>query len=130
MWGVDQGIRDKKGFIQVQALNDDGSFEYKKDENGDPTTIPVYEDVAVPQLGTQEVQWFEFYNTTDSEIIVDLYLLFTPFKSHIERETVHFEGTDYKVLDALSTLFGGRWELPGKSGRRPTYRFRLGLSEY
>ena len=92
MWGVDQGIRDKKGFIQVQALNDDGSFEYKKDENGDPTTIPVYEDVAVPQLGTQEVQWFEFYNTTDSEIIVDLYLLFTPFKSHIERETVETLG--------------------------------------
>ena len=32
-------------------------------------------------------------------------------------------GTDYKVLDALSTLFGGRWELPGKSGRRPTTAF-------
>ena len=86
-------------------------------------TIRVLIDIAVPQLGTQEVQWFEFYNTTDSEITADLYLLFTPFKSHIERETVPFDGTDYKVLDALSTLFGGRWELPGKSGRRPTTAF-------
>ena len=79
--------------------------------------------MSVPLLVSQEVQWFEFYNTTNREIIADLYLLFTPFVSHIERETVHFEGTDYKVLDALSTLFGGRWELPGKSGRRPTTAF-------
>ena len=74
-------------------------------------------------LTSQEVQWFEFYNTTDREITAELYLLFTPFRSHIERETVHFDGTDYKVIDALSTLFGGRWELPGKSGRRPTTAF-------
>ena len=80
-------------------------------------------DIAVPQLGTQEVQWFEFYNTTGSLIEAELYLLFTPFKSHIERETAPFGGIDYKVIDALSTLFGGRWELPGKSGRRPTTAF-------
>ena len=32
-------------------------------------------------------------------------------------------GDTYVVLDALSTLFGGRWELPGKSGRRPSTAF-------
>ena len=89
------------------------------DEQGDPDT----EDLDVPLLVSQEVQWFEFYNTTDREITAELYLLFTPFRSHIERETVHHSGTDYKVIDALSTLFGGRWELPGKSGRRPTTAF-------
>ena len=115
MWGVDKGIRDKEGTIQVQALNPDGSLKF--DVNGDPE----YEDVPIPP--TEEVQWFEFYNTTNKEIIADLYLLFTPFVSHIERDIVPFGGNDYKVLDALSTLFGGRWELPGKSGRRPSTAF-------
>ena len=32
-------------------------------------------------------------------------------------------GTNYKVLDAVSTLYFGKWELPGKSGRRPNTAF-------
>ena len=87
-------------------------------------------ELDVPLLVSQEVQWFEFYNTTDREIIADLYLLFTPFKSHIERETVHFDGTDYKVLDALSTLF--RWEVgvTREKWQKTHDRLRLGLPEY
>ena len=112
MWGVDKGLKDKVGHITVP----------KVDADGNPVSNET-EQLYVPLLVSQEVQWFEFYNTTDREITADLYLLFTPFVSHIERETVPFDGTDYKVLDALSTLFGGRWELPGKSGRRPTTAF-------
>lgn len=57
-----------------------------------------------------------------------LYLLFTPFVSYPERETVGIIGSDgtpreYKVLDAVSNLLFGRWELPGKSGKRPTTAF-------
>ena len=32
-------------------------------------------------------------------------------------------GLTTKVLDAVSTLFFGKWELPGKSGRRPNTAF-------
>ena len=121
MWGVDKGLRDKPGTIKVQDVNDDGTLKYNLTDPNNPKPVEI--DLSVPLLVSQEVQWIEFYNTTDREITADLYLLFTPFVSHIERETVHFDGTDYKVLDALSTLFGGRWELPGKSGRRSTTAF-------
>ena len=118
LWGVDKGLKDTVGKITVNKVDANGNLVYKTDG----TTVET-EDINVPLLTSQEVQWFEFYNTTDREITAELYLLFTPFRSHIERETVHFDGTDYKVIDALSTLFGGRWELPGKSGRRPTTAF-------
>ena len=120
MWGVDQGLRDKTGTIQVPELDEEGNFVFN--ENTIPPTrktIPLH----VPLLLSQEVQWIEFYNTTDREITADLSLLFTPFVSHIEREIVETHGDTYVVLDALSTLFGGRWELPGKSGRRPSTAF-------
>ena len=118
LWGVDKGLKDTVGKITVNKLDANGN---PVDGNNDGITDT--EDINVPLLTSQEVQWFEFYNTTDREITAEFYLLFTPFRSHIERETVHFDGTDYKVIDALSTLFGGRWELPGKSGRRPTTAF-------
>ena len=35
----------------------------------------------------------------------------------------HFKRDNYKVLDAVSTLYFGKWELPGKSGRRPNTAF-------
>ena len=120
MWGVDQGLRDKTGTIQVPELDEEGNFVFN--ENTIPPTrktIPLH----VPLLLSQEVQWIEFYNATDREITADLSLLFTPFVSHIEREIVETRGDTYVVLDALSTLFGGRWELPGKSGRRPSTAF-------
>ena len=121
MWGVDQGLRDKTGTIKVQELDEDGKPVYV-----DPSAVPLTPkeiDLHIPLLLSQEVQWIEFYNTTDREITADLSLLFTPFVSHIEREIVETHGDTYVVLDALSTLFGGRWELPGKSGRRPTTAF-------
>ena len=119
MWGVDKGLRDEVGSIRVQDVNPDGSLRY---DPNDPS-IPVYIQLPVPLLVSQEVQWFEFYNTTDREITADLHLLFTPFVSYPDRETVNFQGTNYKVLDALSTFLGGKWELPGKSGRRPSTAF-------
>ena len=99
MWGVDTGVKD--------------------------TTVKDPEDEAVdlPQLSTEEAQWIELYNTTDTAIEAYLYLLFTPFISHPKRDVVHLNGTNYKVLDAVSTLFFGKWELPGKSGRRPNTAF-------
>ena len=120
MWGLDQGLRDKAGTIRVPERDENGDFVY--DTSTDPPTLQEI-DLDVPLLLSQEVQWIELYNTTNREITADLYLLFTPLVSYINRETVNFDGTDYKVLDALSTLFGGRWELPGKSGRRPTTAF-------
>ena len=87
------------------------------------------------QLNTQHSQWIELYNTTGRPIYIaydtstpsgstELYLLFTPFVSYPERETVGIIGNDeYKVLDAVSNLLLGRWELPGKSGKRPTTAF-------
>ena len=97
-------------------------MEILRDPSADPL-VPKEIDLHIPLLLSQEVQWIEFYNTTDREITADLSLLFTPFVSHIEREIVETHGDTYIVLDALSTLFGGRWELPGKSGRRPSTAF-------
>ena len=49
MWGVDQGIRDKKGFIRVQVLDENGNPKYKPDlnPNDDVPAEPEYEDVPV-----------------------------------------------------------------------------------
>ena len=71
MWGVDKGFRDEVGSIRVQDVNEDGTLKYNNDSNGEPT-IPAYTQLYVPLLVSQEVQWFEFYNTTDSEITADL----------------------------------------------------------
>ena len=107
MWGVDTGVKD----TTITETDPD-----------DPQTI------VLPQLSTEEAQWIELYNTTDKDITADLYLLFTPFISYPNRDVVHVdvvhvEETNYKVLDAVSTLFFGKWELPGKSGRRPNTAF-------
>ena len=118
MWGVDTGVRDMLGTITVDI----------PDENGVLQQTPV----RVPQLLNQEVQWFELYNTTDSDITTNLFLLFSPFVSHPDRDTVELKAadfpnlpqdTEFKVLDAVSNLLFGRWKLPGKSGRRPTTAF-------
>ena len=110
MWGIDTGLKDTTVSVTI-------------DENT---------SVRLPQLLTQEIQWIELYNTTSQIISTDLYLLFTPFVSYPDRDTVHLKAVDYegldtdidcKVLDTVSNLLFGRWELPGKSGRRPTTAF-------
>ena len=119
MWGVDGGINTSPNYKTITIK--------VTDPNNSNTPI----DVKVPQLVNQEVQWIELYNTTDAEIKAELYLLFTPFKSYPDRNMVRPEdlpltlepddlrNKDYIVLDAVSTLLFGRWQLPGKSGRRP-----------
>ena len=105
LWGIDKGPKD----------------EASKDKES-------------AQLNTQHSQWIELYNTTDNIIDIaydtttsngdtKLYLLFTPFVSYPDRDIVQHEGDTYKVLDAISNLLFGRWELPGKSGKRPTTAF-------
>ena len=112
MWGIDTGLGTAQN-IKKLTVKIDGS------------------DKELPLLANQEIQWIELYNTTNEEIKAELYLLFTPFKSYPDRNMVgpeDFEVTlepnlrskDYIVLDAISTLLFGRWQLPGKSGRRPT----------
>ena len=71
MWGVDTGVKD--------------TVKDPEDEAVDP-----------PQLSTEEAQWIELYNTTDTAIEAYLYLLFTPFISHPKRDVVHLNGTNYK----------------------------------
>ena len=109
MWGIDKALRDTTISVKIDVTDEAGNV--------------VTEDVFLPQLVSQEVQWIEFYNTTRKEITADLYLLFTPLESHPARERAVFGGTTYKVLDAVSTLFTGLWKLPGKSGRRPSTVF-------
>ena len=109
MWGIDKGLRDTTVSVKIDTV----------DSSGNLTT----EDVVLPQLVSQEVQWIELYNTTNRDITADLYLFFTPFESHPVRERVVRNGTTYTVLDAVSTLFTGLWQLPGKSGKRPTTAF-------
>ena len=75
------------------------------------------------QFNNQEIQWIELYNTTGADITAKLYFLFTPFESHPVRETVEIDGTAYKVLDTVDTLFTGLWKLPGKRGDRPDTAF-------
>ena len=105
MWGVDTGVKD-------ETVKDPGDTA-----------------IDLPRFSTEEAQWIELYNTTDIDIKADLYLLFTPFVSYPNRDVADFTdketntNTKYKVLDAVSTLFFGKWELPGKSGRRPNTAF-------
>ncbi len=70
----------------------------------------------------EDIQWIELYNNTEKSVTVDeeyLYLLFTPFENHPNREIVQFEGSTYRVLDAVSNVHLGKWDLPGRSGRLP-----------
>lgn len=65
-----------------------------------------------------EVQWIELYNTTQERIEFskgELAFRFTPFENHPNRAEID----NYIVLDAVSTLHLGKWDLPGQSGRRP-----------
>ena len=119
MWGLDKGLKDA-----VASTSDDSAEDPPDDKE------------ANLQLDSQRGQWIELYNTnTVGEITSDLYLLFTPFESHPNREKVFFfrkhddeyDGKydgEYKVLDAVSNLHYGKWKLPGRSGRRPTTAFR------
>ena len=104
MWGIDTGLKDT-------------TF------TADPDNLNEEIDIRLPQLVSQEVQWIELYNTTSGDIAAELFLLFTPYVSYPDRETVQIKGVNYKVLDAVSNLFFGKWELPGKRGKRPTTAF-------
>ena len=66
-------------------------------------------------------QWIELYNPhIGAHITVHLFLLFTPFENYPDRDIVVLpNGVQARVLDAVSNLHLGRWNLPGKSGRRP-----------
>ena len=111
MWGVDGGINTSPNYKTVTI-----KVPHPTDDTADPISVKV------PQLVNQEVQWIELYNTTNEAITAKLWLLFTPFKSYPDRETVtDIDGTStpYTVLDAVSTLLFGKWQLPGKSGKRP-----------
>lgn len=125
LWGIDTGLDDE---TTLEALTDGVT-----DEN---TRRAALQRARQIQLESQRSQWIELYNTTGKKITIaydatttedppeyKLYLLFTPFVSHTDRTEVTLDGETYKVLDAVSTLFFGRWELPGKSGRRPTSAF-------
>ena len=111
MWGLDKGLKDT--VTPTSADTADNTQDDTQDE-----------EKSTLQLDSQRGQWIELYNTTVEEITSDLYLLFTPFESHPNREIVQFEGDQYKVLDAVSNLHYGKWKLPGRSGRRPTTAFR------
>ena len=134
LWGLDTGLDDETTLIDAN-LSSDAS----KDDR-----LAALERAQKIELQSQRSQWIELYHTRnrgidaiDKEITIAydeatkgseeilLYLLFTPFASYPDRNEAKFErtNTNYKVLDAVSTLFFGRWELPGKSGRRPTSAF-------
>ena len=78
------------------------------------------------------IQWIELYNNASKNITANepyLYLLFTPFKNHPDREMITPsdvedevqlpDGQSLYVLDAISNLHLGKWDLPGRSGRLP-----------
>lgn len=66
-------------------------------------------------------QWIELYNSDPNAYVTpELFLLFTPLRSYSERDIVGLpNGQRAFVLDAVSNLHLGRWDLPGRSGRRP-----------
>ena len=75
-----------------------------------------------------DTQWIELYNPyINTHITPALYLLFTPFESHPHRDVITpFDvsialpnNDDVRVLDAISNLHLGKWNLPGRGGRRP-----------
>ena len=66
-------------------------------------------------------QWIEIYNAYPGVYFTpQLFLLFTPLKDYPDRHIVEFaDGQRGLVLDAVSNLHLGRWDMPGRSGRRP-----------
>ena len=121
MWAIDEGFDEEAGSNTALIKNPDFDEEASVDVNN-PTQIRI----PVPQLDNQVIQWIELYNTTGpdgADIEAELYFLFTPFKSYPDREMVPLDGVTYMVLDTVDTLFGGRWELPGKRGDRPDTAF-------
>ena len=79
-------------------------------------------DEGIPPPGEDtNTQWIELYNTYPGAYFVPhLFLLFTPFESYPDRETVTLpDGQSARVLDTVSNLHLGKWKLPGKKGRRP-----------
>lgn len=126
MWAVDRGIDNIKGTDAITVPNP--NFDPNSDRT-DTDSAPGEGDnpkkllIHVPQLLNQEIQWIELYNTMSEAVTAKLYFLFTPFVSHPTRDTVTFDGTTYKVLDTVDTLFTGLWKLPGKSGDRPNTAF-------
>ena len=116
MWAIDRGNA-------TIELNPD--YVPDPDPEIDAEDNPQYIITSIPQPPDQKVQWIELYNTTDADITAKLYFLFTPLKSHPLRkdDTVEIEGTRYRVLDAVDTLFPQLWELPGVNGRRPNIAF-------
>ena len=100
-----------------------------------PTNSLVYKDIVISEImwgsdldattltARDDNQWIELYNTKSTDIgdaaatpavaIVDanLRFVFTPFV-HLERAA---QG-DWTVLDRMSNMQFGRWDLPGQSG--------------
>ena len=78
-------------------------------------------DESYPADGDTYTQWIELYNTyPGGQFAPPLFFLFTPFKGYPERHTVELpDGQQALVLGAVSSLHLGRWDLLGKSGRRP-----------
>ena len=80
-------------------------------------------DEAYPRTDGEDTytQWIELYNTYPGAYFTPhLFLLFTPFESYPDRDTVTLpDGQSARVLDAVSNLHLGKWKLPGKKGRRP-----------
>ena len=75
-----------------------------------------------------DTQWIELYSPNiNTQITPELYLLFTPFESHPHRVevtpshvSIALPNNDaVHVLDAISNLHLGKWDLPGRSGRKP-----------
>lgn len=118
MWGVDKGLRDAPGTIMIPNPDFDSTMAPSE------TNLEMI-PVSVPIIQNQEVQWVELYNTTNTDITANLFFLFSPRETNPSRanDTVEIDGISYRVLDVVDTLFGGLWELPGKSGRRPTTAF-------
>ena len=125
MWAIDEGIDDDADTGIIQVSNPNFNLEEDQTDTLNPGVgdNPKKINIAVPQLNNQEIQWIELYNTTGADITAKLYFLFTPFLSHPVRETVEVDGTTYKVLDTVDTLFTGLWQLPGKRGDRPDTAF-------
>jgi hypothetical protein len=80
-------------------------------------------DTKYPLEKETHSQWIELYNPTGEEISVGegrLYLLFSKLESYPDRDIVSYNGSNYRVLDAVSNLHRGYWEFPGKSGASST----------
>lgn len=108
-----EGSHLSKGDIVISEIMWGRDTSYKRiTDRFDPAELP--HDL------TTYTQWIELYNTTDDPRAADLLFLFTPFENHPDREQVTVDDNTYRVLDAVSTLDLGKWELPGRTGRQPS----------